>query len=78
MRDLVRSDAAIALPSMLGAQMIITMAAFAVPVVAPVAAPEIGVPSLYVGGFTSLVYLIGMITGLFAGPLIARLGSIRL
>ena len=78
MRDLIRSDAAVALPSMLGAQMIITMAAFAVPVVAPVAAPEIGVPSLYVGGFTSLVYLVGMITGLFAGPLIARLGSIGL
>jgi predicted MFS family arabinose efflux permease len=78
MRDLIRSDAAIALPSMLGSQLIITMAAFAVPVVAPVAAPEIGVPSIYVGGFTSLVYLLGMTTGLFASPLIARLGSVRL
>ena len=67
MRDLLRSDAALALPTMLAAQPIITMAAFAVPVAAPAAAPDIGVPVLYVGGFTSVVYCVAMTTGLFAG-----------
>jgi len=77
MRDLLRSDAKIALPTMFAAQSIITMAAYAIPVVAPAAAPDIGIPTVFVGGFTSLVYLIAMVGGLFAGALVIRFGTVR-
>lgn len=51
MRDLVRSEAAIALPSLSAAQSVPTMAAFAVPVAAPAAAADIAIPAIYVGGY---------------------------
>ena len=77
MRDLFQSDAAISLPAMVAVQVVITMSAFAIPVVAPVAAVEIGIPALYVGGFTAVVYCTAMITGLFSVTILARLGTIR-
>lgn len=77
MRDLLRSDAMIALPTMFAAQSIMTMAAYAIPVVAPAAAPDIGISTVFVGGFTSLVYLIGMFCGLFSGALVIRFGTVR-
>jgi nitrate/nitrite transporter NarK len=77
MRDLIRSEAMIALPMMFTAQAVITMAAFAVPVAAPAAAPAIGIPTLYVGAYTAIVYCLGMTTGLFAGGLIRKFGTIR-
>lgn len=77
MQDLLRSDAKIALPTMFVAQSIMTMAAYAIPVVAPAAAPDIGISTVFVGGFTSLVYLIGMFCGLFSGALVIRFGTVR-
>ncbi|MCG8546995.1 MAG: MFS transporter, partial [Alphaproteobacteria bacterium] len=77
MRDLLRSDAAVSLPAMVAVQAMITMSAFAIPVVAPVAADEIGIPALYVGGFTAVVYCTAMVTGLFTVTILARLGTIR-
>ncbi len=77
MRDLLRSEAMIALPMMFTAQSVITMAAFAVPVAAPSALPDIGIPTLYVGAFTAIVYCCGMVTGLFSGTLVRKYGTIR-
>ena len=77
MRDLLRSEAMIALPTIFVAQSILTMAAFAIPVVAPAAAADIGIPTVYVGGFTAVVYLVAMVGGLFAGGLVVRLGTVR-
>lgn len=77
MRDLFRSEAMVALPTMFVAQAVITMAAFAVPVAAPAAAPAIGIPTLYVGAFTAVVYCVGMTAGLFAGGVVRKFGTIR-
>jgi fucose permease len=54
-----------------------SMANFTVAVVAPAAAPEIGVPATYIGMFTSIVYVLAMISGTLTGAFIHRYGSIR-
>ena len=77
MRDLLRSDAVISLPTMFAGQLVITMAAYTLPVVAPAALPDMGVPTVFVGFFTSAVYLVAMGAGLFSGPLLSRLGTVR-
>jgi len=47
-----------------------SMANFTVAVVAPVAAPEIGVPATYIGMFTSIVYVLAMVSGTLTGAFI--------
>jgi MFS family permease len=77
MRDLLRSDAVISLPTMFAGQLVLTMAAYTLPVAAPAALPDMGVPAVFVGFFTSTVYLVAMAAGLFTGPLLSRLGTVR-
>jgi MFS family permease len=77
MRDLLRSDAVISLPTMFAGQLVITMAAFTLPVAAPVALPDMGVPAVFVGFFTTAVYLVAMGAGLFTGQILSRLGTVR-
>lgn len=77
MRDLLRSDAVISLPTMFAGQLILTMAAYTLPVAAPAALPDMGVPAVFVGFFTSAIYLVAMGAGLFTGPLLSRLGTVR-
>lgn len=77
MRDLLRSDAVIALPAMFAGQLVLTMAAFTLPVAAPAAMPDIGIPTVYVGLFTASIYLVAMSAGLFSGPLLSRMGAVR-
>ena len=77
MRDLLRSDAVISLPTMFAGQLVLTMAAYTLPVVAPAALPDMGIPAVFVGFFTSAVYLVAMAAGLFTGPLLSRLGTVR-
>jgi len=77
MRDLLRSDAVISLPTMFAGQLVITMAAFTLPVAAPVALPDMGVPTVFVGFFTTAVYLVAMGAGLFTGQILSRLGTVR-
>lgn len=77
MRDLLRSDAVISLPTMFAGQLILTMAAYTLPVAAPAALPDMGVPAVFVGFFTSAIYLVAMAAGLFTGPLLSRLGTVR-
>ena len=45
MRDLLRSDAVISLPTMFAGQLVITMASYTLPVAAPAALPDMGVPT---------------------------------
>jgi nitrate/nitrite transporter NarK len=77
MRDLLRSDAVIALPTMFAGQLILTMAAYTLPVAAPAALPDLGVPTVFVGSFTTAVYLVAMVAGLFTAPILSRLGPVR-
>jgi nitrate/nitrite transporter NarK len=77
MRDLLRSDAVIALPTMFAGQLILTMAAYTLPVAAPAALPAMGVPTVFVGSFTTAVYLVAMVAGLFTAPILSRLGPVR-
>ena len=77
MRDLLRSDAVVALPTMFAGQLILTMAAYTLPVAAPAAMPDMGMPTVYVGVFTTAIYLVAMTTGLLTGSLLSRFGAVR-
>ena len=77
MRDLLRSDAVISLPTMFTGQLVITMASYTLPVAAPVALPDMGVPTVFVGFFTAAVYLVAMGAGLFTGLFLGLLGTVR-
>lgn len=58
-----------------------TMAAtvlFGVSVIAPVAAPEIGVEATQIGIFTAIAYGFGMLAGLLTGAVTDRYGAIRI
>jgi MFS family permease len=61
----------------LAVQVLVSMAAFTVPVFAPAAAAEIGISPGYTGVFVSLIYGAGMLSSLVSGDLIKRLGAIR-
>ena len=57
-----------------------TMAAtalFGVAVIAPVAAPDIGVDATLIGTFTAITYAFGMVAGLLTGAFADRYGAIR-
>ncbi|MFQ5936437.1 MAG: MFS transporter [Acidiferrobacterales bacterium] len=54
-----------------------SMANFTVAVIAPEAAPDIGVPATYIGLFTSIVYFVAMVSGTLTGTFIFRYGAIR-
>lgn len=54
-----------------------SMANFTVAVVAPEAAPDIGVRATYIGMFTSIVYVLAMVSGTLTGAFIHRYGAIR-
>ncbi len=61
---------------MFAGQVVITMAAYALPVVAPAAMPEMGMPTVYVGVFTASIYFVAMAAGLFTGQLLAHCGAV--
>lgn len=70
-----------ALPSLFATfsvQTLAAMAMFGVSVVAPVAAPEIGVDPALIGTFTAMAYASGLIVGLLTGVLADRFGAIRI
>ncbi|HQR72185.1 MAG TPA: MFS transporter [Burkholderiaceae bacterium] len=70
----------IALPvaATLASQVMMSAATAALPVLAPKAAPEIGVPVAWVGLFVAVVYGSSMVCSLPAGALVRRWGAIRL
>jgi MFS family permease len=65
------------LATTLAVQMLVSMAVLAVPVLAPAAAADVGVPATYVGLYIALVYGASMLSSLACGDLIRRLGAIR-
>ena len=58
-------------------QTVAAVALFGVAVIAPVAAPEIGVDATLIGTFSAIVYGAGMLGGLLAGAFADRFGAIR-
>ena len=54
-----------------------SMAVFTVAVLAPEAAPDLGLDPKFIGPFTSVVYFIAAFVGAVTGGLIARFGAIR-
>ncbi len=74
-----RPDRSVLLPVLatLAVQAMASLAVFGVPVLAPVAAEEMGVEARLIGGFTALVYLVAMVAGLVTGPYVDRYGAIR-
>jgi predicted MFS family arabinose efflux permease len=63
--------------AMLAIQALMSMASVALPVLAPAAAPDIGVPVAHVGLYVALIYGAGMTCGLVSGALVRRLGALR-
>jgi len=71
----------LALPSLAATFVVQTLAAmamFGVSVVAPVAAPDIGVEATLVGAFTGIAYGSGLAVGLLSGRLADRFGALRI
>jgi MFS family permease len=62
---------------MLAIQAVITMASYVVPVLAPAAAPDLGVDGSSAGFYTSLVYLMATFSSLLAPTVVKRLGPLR-
>ena len=58
-------------------QTMAAMALFGVAVIAPVAAPDIGVDATLIGTFTAITYAFGMVSGLLTGAFADRYGAIR-
>lgn len=61
----------------LAVQALASMAMITPSVMAPVAAPELGVSAQGIGWFVALEYWFAMLSGLACGALIARFGSVR-
>jgi MFS family permease len=62
----------------LAIQMLTALAMLAMPVLAPAAAPDIGVPPTYVGVFVGLAYLGAISSSLLSGGFVRRFGPIRI
>jgi len=77
MADAVRSKIRTVLPTMLAIQSFGTMCSFAGAVVAVDAAADLGVKSTLIGVYTSIIYVMGMLSGLVVGGFMARYGVIR-
>ncbi len=65
------------LATTLAVQALVSMAVFTVPVVAPVAAADVGIAAAYVGMYIAIVYGISMVSSLACGDLIRKVGAIR-
>ncbi len=60
-----------------GVQITASLTMFGVAVIAPVAAPDIGVEATLIGTFTAIAYGSGMLGGLLTGAFCDRFGAIR-
>lgn len=61
----------------LAVQALMSMATITLPVLAPEAARDVGVPVAYIGLFVALIYATGMASGLVSAGLVHRLGALR-
>ena len=62
----------------LAVQMLMSIALVMLPVLAPEAAPDIGVPVSMVGLYVSLIYGVGVVSSLASGTMVRRFGALRL
>jgi MFS family permease len=69
--------AARGLAAMLYVQALVAMAALTVPVLAPIAAAEIGVDTNYVGAYAAFLYVGAMTTAAMASGFVYRFGAVR-
>jgi predicted MFS family arabinose efflux permease len=74
----VRRSVVTPLVAILAMQSVITMGGYGIPVIAPDAAADLGMTPESVGFLVSTIYLVGMVTGLGTGVLVARMGATRL
>lgn len=65
------------LATTLAVQALVSMAVFSVPVLAPVAAADVGIAAAYVGMYIAIVYGVSMVSSLACGDLIRKVGAIR-
>ena len=77
MRALFQATLALPLLTIFSCQSVLTMGAYALSVVIPVAAPDLGVSPESIGWLVACVYFAAMLTGLASGRLLARLGPTR-
>ncbi len=68
----------IVLVATLAVQVLVSMALLALPVVAPVVAKALDIPTTYLGAYVALVYLAAMVSSLLGGAAVKRWGAIRL
>lgn len=66
-----------ALPASFGVQVLASISVFALPVLAPVAALDIGVSPAWIGLQTSLIYLVAAAVSVMAVPILLRHGPVR-
>ena len=78
MHALLKADVAVPLGAILLIQSTLTMAAYGIPVVIPLAAEDLGIEPESVGFLVAGVYLVAMVCGLASGVFVARLGPTRL
>lgn len=76
-RERPAKGAVVPLAATFGVQTMASLSMFAVAVLAPAAAPDIGVDTKLVGAFTAIAHLFGMAAGLMTGAFIRRFGAIR-
>lgn len=76
--NLSARDAAAPLAATFAVQTMAAAVLFGVTVIAPVAAPAIGVEATFIGVFTAIVYGFGMFAGLLTGAVTDRYGAIRI
>lgn len=77
MRELFQARVLTPLLVILTIQSILTMASYAIPVVASAAAADFGVEASAVGGAVSVIYFMAMTIGLPSGAFLARYGAQR-
>ncbi|NKB58181.1 MAG: MFS transporter [Alphaproteobacteria bacterium] len=77
MRDLFQARVMTPLIVIIVIQSVLTMASYAIPVIAPVAAIDLGMAPSAVGAAVSIVYFTAMLAGLPSGLFIARFGAQR-
>lgn len=65
------------LAATLGVQSIVSMVAVTVPVLAPSAAPDMGISATAAGIYVSLMYIGSMVSSLWSGDFIFRYGAVR-
>ena len=78
MQDLLRRAVLVPLIAMLAVQTMTSMADLSVPVLAPAAAPDIGVAPTFIGVWMAILYGAAMASGLATGVFVARFGAFRI